>query len=122
MVVTFSDGKITELKGCTDRAAAVAYAQAGESPAGARTPRVQSPDFVVEPPGQRVERLVPFVRVADVERSAAFYRHLGFTPTSIYRLIRVRSCESSSSNPSSWRTRGRRLSRSVRNSSSRSRR
>jgi ketosteroid isomerase-like protein len=29
MVVTVSDGKITELKGCADRAAAVSYARAG---------------------------------------------------------------------------------------------
>jgi hypothetical protein len=28
---------------------------------------------------QRVNRLVPFVRVVDVERSVAFYLHLGFT-------------------------------------------
>jgi len=28
MVVTFRDGKITELKGCADRAAAIAYARA----------------------------------------------------------------------------------------------
>jgi catechol 2,3-dioxygenase-like lactoylglutathione lyase family enzyme len=28
---------------------------------------------------QRVSRLVPFVRVVDVELSVAFYRHLGFT-------------------------------------------
>jgi catechol 2,3-dioxygenase-like lactoylglutathione lyase family enzyme len=28
---------------------------------------------------QRVNRLVPFVRVVDVERSVAFYRHLGFS-------------------------------------------
>jgi len=28
--------------------------------------------------GQRVSRLVPFVRVVDVERSVAFYQHLGF--------------------------------------------
>jgi catechol 2,3-dioxygenase-like lactoylglutathione lyase family enzyme len=27
---------------------------------------------------QRVNRLVPFVRVVDVERSVDFYRHLGF--------------------------------------------
>lgn len=27
---------------------------------------------------QRVNRLVPFVRVVDVERSVGFYRHLGF--------------------------------------------
>jgi catechol 2,3-dioxygenase-like lactoylglutathione lyase family enzyme len=28
---------------------------------------------------QRVNRLVPFVRVVDVERSVAFYGHLGFS-------------------------------------------
>jgi catechol 2,3-dioxygenase-like lactoylglutathione lyase family enzyme len=28
---------------------------------------------------QRVNRLVPFVRVVDVERSVEFYRHLGFS-------------------------------------------
>ena len=28
---------------------------------------------------QRVQRLVPFVRVVDVEDSVAFYRHLGFS-------------------------------------------
>lgn len=31
MVVTITDGKITELKGCADRTAAVTYAQSGES-------------------------------------------------------------------------------------------
>src|ERR1700689_4822202 len=33
----------------------------------------------MEPDEQRVNRLVPFVRVVDVERSVAFYRHLGFS-------------------------------------------
>jgi len=33
----------------------------------------------VEHSEQRVNRLVPFVRVVDVERSVAFYRQLGFT-------------------------------------------
>jgi catechol 2,3-dioxygenase-like lactoylglutathione lyase family enzyme len=33
----------------------------------------------VEQSEQRVSRLVPFVRVVDVETSVAFYRHLGFT-------------------------------------------
>ena len=33
----------------------------------------------MEQPGQRVNRLVPFVRVVDVEGSVAFYRHFGFT-------------------------------------------
>jgi catechol 2,3-dioxygenase-like lactoylglutathione lyase family enzyme len=30
------------------------------------------------PSDQRINRLVPFVRVVDVEDSVAFYRHLGF--------------------------------------------
>jgi catechol 2,3-dioxygenase-like lactoylglutathione lyase family enzyme len=37
------------------------------------------------PPAQRVQRLVPFVHVDDVERSVAFYHHLGFTVASVYR-------------------------------------
>ena len=32
MVVTISDGKIIELKGCADRAAAIAYIQADQAP------------------------------------------------------------------------------------------
>jgi hypothetical protein len=32
----------------------------------------------MEQSGQSVSRLVPFVRVVDVERSVAFYCHLGF--------------------------------------------
>jgi catechol 2,3-dioxygenase-like lactoylglutathione lyase family enzyme len=32
----------------------------------------------MEPSEQRVNRLVPFVRVVEVERSVDFYRHLGF--------------------------------------------
>jgi catechol 2,3-dioxygenase-like lactoylglutathione lyase family enzyme len=45
----------------------------------------QPPDAPVDAPDQRVNRLVPFVRVKDVERSVAFYHHLGFTPRSVYR-------------------------------------
>lgn len=85
MVVTFDDGKITELKGCADRAAAAEYVQTGQTPAVSASVGVQPPETTVEPPEQRVSRLVPFVKVADVERSIAFYRHLGFTPESIYR-------------------------------------
>jgi ketosteroid isomerase-like protein len=85
MVVTISDGKITELKGCSDRAAAITYAQTGEAPDRLAIAGVQPPETVVEPPEQRVDRLVPFVKVADVERSIAFYHHLGFTPKSIYK-------------------------------------
>jgi catechol 2,3-dioxygenase-like lactoylglutathione lyase family enzyme len=32
----------------------------------------------VDQPEQRVSRLIPFVRVVDVERSVVFYQHLGF--------------------------------------------
>jgi len=39
----------------------------------------------MEQPGQRVNRLVPFVRVVDVERSVDFYRHLGFTVQDVAR-------------------------------------
>jgi catechol 2,3-dioxygenase-like lactoylglutathione lyase family enzyme len=40
---------------------------------------------VVEHSEQRVNRLVPFVRVIDVERSVAFYGHLGFTVGDVAR-------------------------------------
>ena len=85
MVVTISDGKIIELKGCVDRAAATTYAQTGKSPDTPATSGVQSPDVVVEPPEQRVNRLVPFVKVTDVERSVGFYHHLGFTVQSVFK-------------------------------------
>ncbi len=85
MVVTIGGGKITELKGCADRAAAISYAQTGEAPDPPAFAGVQAPETVIEPPEQRVDRLVPFVRVADVERSVAFYHHLGFTPKNIYK-------------------------------------
>jgi catechol 2,3-dioxygenase-like lactoylglutathione lyase family enzyme len=48
-------------------------------------PGAQPPEIVPEPPEQRVNRLVPFVNVADVDRSVAFYHRLGFTPTSVYK-------------------------------------
>lgn len=43
------------------------------------------PESVAVPPEQRVNRLVPFVHVEDVERSIAFYYHLGFTVASVYK-------------------------------------
>jgi uncharacterized glyoxalase superfamily protein PhnB len=43
------------------------------------------PDSVVSPPEQRVNGLIPFVHVEDVERSIAFYYHLGFVVASIYK-------------------------------------
>jgi catechol 2,3-dioxygenase-like lactoylglutathione lyase family enzyme len=39
----------------------------------------------MKPSEQRVSRLVPFVRVVDVERSVAFYRHLGFSVQEVAR-------------------------------------
>jgi arsenate reductase (thioredoxin) len=59
-----------------------AHAQTGET---SDVPGVQPPEIAAEPPAQRVNRLVPFINVADVERSVAFYHHLGFTPTSVYK-------------------------------------
>jgi ketosteroid isomerase-like protein len=85
MVLTVSDGKITELKGCVDRTAATIYAQTGEIPNVPDTVGVQPADAVVEPPEQRVNRLVPFVKVTDVERSVGFYHHLGFTVQSVFK-------------------------------------
>jgi hypothetical protein len=43
------------------------------------------PDSVPSPPEQRVNRLVPFVHVEDVERSIAFYYRLGFIVESVYK-------------------------------------
>src|SRR5215831_3436101 len=43
------------------------------------------PDRVPSPPDQRVNRLIPFVHVEDVERSIAFYYHLGFVVASVYK-------------------------------------
>ena len=43
------------------------------------------PDRVPSPPDQRVNRLIPFVHVDNVERSIAFYYHLGFIVTSVYK-------------------------------------
>ena len=43
------------------------------------------PDSVVFPPEQRVNGLIPFVHVEDVERSIAFYYHLGFIVASVYK-------------------------------------
>jgi len=45
----------------------------------------QAPDAAIDPPARRVNRLVPFVRVKDVERSVTFYHHLGFTPESVFK-------------------------------------
>jgi hypothetical protein len=44
-----------------------------------------APESVPVPPEQRVNGLVPFVHVLDVGRSIAFYHHLGFIVTSVYK-------------------------------------
>jgi predicted enzyme related to lactoylglutathione lyase len=43
------------------------------------------PESVPSPPEQRVRGLIPFVHVEDVERSIAFYYHLGFIVASVYK-------------------------------------
>jgi predicted enzyme related to lactoylglutathione lyase len=43
------------------------------------------PGSAPAPPEQRVSRLIPFVHVEDVERSIAFYYHLGFIVASVYK-------------------------------------
>ncbi|HEX6763732.1 MAG TPA: VOC family protein [Gaiellaceae bacterium] len=45
----------------------------------------RAPNSVPAPPEHRVHRLIPFVHVRDVARSVAFYQHLGFSVTSIYK-------------------------------------
>jgi len=42
-------------------------------------------DSDAAPPEYRVNLLVPFVHVEDVERSIAFYHHLGLTVASVYK-------------------------------------
>jgi catechol 2,3-dioxygenase-like lactoylglutathione lyase family enzyme len=43
------------------------------------------PESAPPPPEQRVRGLIPFVHVEDVERSIAFYYHLGFIVASVYK-------------------------------------
>jgi ketosteroid isomerase-like protein/predicted enzyme related to lactoylglutathione lyase len=85
VVVTIREGKLVELKGCADRAAAQAYL-AGEDVSPA--PVLEGPGrpaVVLPPPEQRVSGLIPFVHVEDVQRSIDFYHHLGFTLASVYK-------------------------------------
>jgi ketosteroid isomerase-like protein len=95
MVVTIRGGKLVELKGCADRAAAEAYLANGEvssgevpSGEGPMVPVLEGPGrpaIVRQPPEQRVTSLIPFVHVEDVQRSIDFYHHLGFTLASVYK-------------------------------------
>jgi catechol 2,3-dioxygenase-like lactoylglutathione lyase family enzyme/ketosteroid isomerase-like protein len=84
VVVTIRNGKIIEMKGCADRAAALAYSRGEGRNTGPLADCPPAPKFSVSPAEQRVTRLVPFVHVDDVERSIAFYQHLGFTVESLY--------------------------------------
>ena len=84
MVVTVREGRITEMKGCVTRSSALEYAQTGHT-SEPRTDRVRPPDVTSEPAAHRVNRLVPLIRVADVDRSVAFYEHLGFVVTSMFK-------------------------------------
>lgn len=43
------------------------------------------PESASSPPEQRVSGLIPFIHVEDVERSIAFYYHLGFIVASVYK-------------------------------------
>ena len=83
VVVTVHDGAITELKSCATRVSAEEYATTGQISAP-HVPGVRPPDTVTSPPAQRVSRLIPFVHVTDVERSVAWYRHLGFVVTEVF--------------------------------------
>jgi ketosteroid isomerase-like protein len=83
VVVTVHDGAITETKGCAARASAEEYATTGRTSAP-HINRVRPPDTVTSPPPQRVSRLTPFVHVTDVERSIAWYGHLGFVVTEVF--------------------------------------
>lgn len=83
VVATLSDGAITEIKACATRADAVEYAQTGRRPSPP-DPALRKPATVGAPPDQRVQNLIPFVNVADVQRSIDFYRHLGFVVGSEY--------------------------------------
>jgi ketosteroid isomerase-like protein/catechol 2,3-dioxygenase-like lactoylglutathione lyase family enzyme len=87
IVLTMRDGKIIEMKGCVDRSSALTYMETGQirdHQSEAPTDTVRPPNAVGEPPAHRVDNLIPFVHVADVERSIAFYQHLGFVVTSIF--------------------------------------
>ncbi|HEV3318258.1 MAG TPA: nuclear transport factor 2 family protein [Solirubrobacteraceae bacterium] len=65
MVVTISEGKIIELKGCANRSAAQAYLASGDvsTVAVSTVPFLEGPGrpaVVREPPEQRVSGLIPF--------------------------------------------------------------
>jgi len=67
-VVTVHYGAITEIKGCATRASAEDYATTGRTSAP-DVNRVPPPDIVTSPSPLRVNRLIPFVHVTDVERT-----------------------------------------------------
>jgi ketosteroid isomerase-like protein/catechol 2,3-dioxygenase-like lactoylglutathione lyase family enzyme len=77
MVLTVRDGRVVRMQGHRTRAAGLA--DAGLAPEPVAPPPVPRED--VEPGDDRVTGLIPFTRVADVERSIAFYERLGFEVT-----------------------------------------
>jgi ketosteroid isomerase-like protein/predicted enzyme related to lactoylglutathione lyase len=85
LVVTIRDGKVVELKGCADRAAATAHLAGEETPAAPVLEGPGRPAVVPPAPEHRVSGLIPFVHVEDVQRSIDFYHHLGFTLASVYK-------------------------------------
>jgi catechol 2,3-dioxygenase-like lactoylglutathione lyase family enzyme len=74
MVVTVRDGRIVRMQDHRSREDALAGAGLAPKPA-------LRPPTAVEPGADRVSDLIPFVPVADVEDSIAFYEHLGFRVT-----------------------------------------
>jgi hypothetical protein len=77
MVVTMRDGRIVRMQ--DHRTRADALADAGLAPRPAVPP--PAPPEHTEPGWDEVSDLIPFVHVADVSTSIAFYEHLGFRVT-----------------------------------------
>lgn len=80
MVVTMRDGRIVRMQ--DHRTRAEALADAGLAPRPAVAP--PAPLAHTEPGWDQVSDLVPFVHVADVTASIAFYEQLGFHVTSTH--------------------------------------
>jgi ketosteroid isomerase-like protein len=80
MVVTMRDGRIVRMQ--DHRTRADALADAGLAP----RPEVPPPAPLehTEPGWDQVSDLIPFVHVADVSASIAFYEHLGFRVTATH--------------------------------------
>jgi catechol 2,3-dioxygenase-like lactoylglutathione lyase family enzyme len=75
-VLTFAGDRVIAVQACPDRAAINAL-PAPDAPAAGGAAPVDA--------ASRPEALIPFVRVADIERSIAFYETLGFEVTDTHR-------------------------------------